>query len=70
MTQVSSQNEGPLAMANEPIRDHSDPPSEEIQIPTIRSDALFNGKRQVFIAHGDEIYRLLCTKNGKLILQK
>lgn len=36
----------------------------------IDSQQLFQGKRQVLITHGNEIYRLLHTKNGKLILQK
>ena len=40
------------------------------QAKILRSEDLFEGRRQVFIAHGTEIYRLLHTKNGKLILQK
>lgn len=42
----------------------------EIQAKVIRSEDLFEGRRQVLTAHGTEIYRLLHTKNGKLILQK
>ena len=38
--------------------------------PTIRSTDLLQGHREVFIEHGDEVYRLLVTRNGKLILQK
>ena len=45
-------------------------PAAEIQAKVIRSEDLFEGRRQVLIAHGTEIYRLLHTKNGKLILQK
>lgn len=41
-----------------------------LQSELIRSENLFKGERQVLIAHGSEIYRLLHTKNGKLILQK
>ena len=40
------------------------------QAKILRSEDLFEGRRQIFIAHGTEIYRLLHTKNGKLILQK
>ena len=34
------------------------------------SDDIFCGEREVYIVHGQETYRLLQTKNGKLILQK
>lgn len=36
----------------------------------VRSEELFQGGKQVIIEHEDKHYRLLCTKNGKLILQK
>ena len=39
-------------------------------IPVLRSEDLLHGRREVLIIHGDEIYRLLCTRNNKLILQK
>ena len=39
-------------------------------IPVLRSEDLLQGRREVLIIHGSEIYRLLCTKNNKLILQK
>ncbi len=42
----------------------------EMQTMVIRSEDLFKGSRQVLISHGSETYRLLHTKNGKLILQK
>ena len=44
--------------------------ASEQQAKILRSEDIFEGRRQVFIAHGTEIYRLLHTKNGKLILQK
>lgn len=34
------------------------------------SEDLFQGRSEVLIRHGDEIYRLRQTRNGKLILQK
>ena len=42
----------------------------DLQSKILRSEDLFEGRRQVLIAHGTEVYRLLHTKNGKLILQK
>jgi len=36
----------------------------------IRSEELLQGEKEVLILHGDQIYRLLRTKNDKLILQK
>ncbi len=37
---------------------------------TIASEELFGKCRQVFIKHGDGLYRLLITRTGKLILNK
>ncbi len=34
------------------------------------SDELFRGEKEIMITHGDQIYRLRQTRNGKLILQK
>lgn len=34
------------------------------------SDELFRGEKEIMITHGDKIYRLRKTRNGKLILQK
>jgi hemin uptake protein HemP len=39
-------------------------------MPVLRSEDLLQGRREVLIVHGDQVYRLLCTRNGKLILQK
>ncbi|MCH2116329.1 MAG: hemin uptake protein HemP [Pirellulales bacterium] len=36
----------------------------------IRSEALLQGEREVVILHNEEMYRLMVTKNNKLILQK
>lgn len=36
----------------------------------IRSEDLFAGARVVLIRHADEQYRLLITRNNRLILQK
>ena len=39
-------------------------------VPILRSEDLLQGRREVMIVHGNEVYRLLCTRNNKLILQK
>ena len=36
----------------------------------LHSEELFAGQRTVVIQHGDEQYRLLITRNDRLILQK
>lgn len=35
-----------------------------------RSEELLAGRREIIILHNDDRYRLLVTRNGKLILQK
>ncbi len=37
---------------------------------TVRSGDLLKGRRELRISHAGEIYRLLVTRNNKLILQK
>ena len=37
---------------------------------TLRSDDLFDGQRLVYIEHAGQQYRLLITRNDRLILQK
>ena len=34
------------------------------------SEELLGTRREILIKHGDEIYRLRCTRQGKLILNK
>ena len=36
----------------------------------VQSDQLLQGHRELRIVHGGEVYRLLVTRNNKLILQK
>ncbi|TXT18002.1 MAG: hypothetical protein FD138_4495 [Planctomycetota bacterium] len=36
----------------------------------VTSSELLRGETEVLIRHGDELYRLKLTRNGKLILQK
>lgn len=44
--------------------------SECDSIRVVRSEELFAGGRVVLIQHGVEQYRLLVTRNDRLILQK
>ncbi|MGE5195434.1 MAG: hemin uptake protein HemP [Deltaproteobacteria bacterium] len=36
----------------------------------VRSEDLLGGQREILIIHGQEVYRLRLTRNGKLILMK
>ncbi|MEW5967334.1 MAG: hemin uptake protein HemP [Pseudomonadota bacterium] len=46
-------------------------PDARARLPDpIPADRLFEGRQEIQIAHGDEIYRLRITRNGKLILTK
>lgn len=60
-------------MAESP--DKSPEPEPEPETPgeesaPILSTDLLEGREEVRIQHGDEIYRLRITRNGKLILHK
>lgn len=39
-------------------------------VPAVCSEELLRGGRQLEIVHGNEVYRLVLTRNNKLILQK
>jgi hemin uptake protein HemP len=45
-------------------------PVAQPSVPTISADKLLRGHREIAIVHGDAVYRLRVTRNGKLILQK
>lgn len=70
MIDTEPQAPGTLAMANEKQSETLSNIPTKLKAELIRSEDLFKGERQVLIAHGSEVYRLLHTKNGKLILQK
>ena len=36
----------------------------------VSADELLDGHREVWLRHGTDLYRLLVTRNGKLLLQK
>ena len=46
------------------------PPATPVEPPSIASTELFQGARVVVITHAGENYRLLVTRNNRLILQK
>ncbi|MFH1304280.1 MAG: hemin uptake protein HemP [Planctomycetota bacterium] len=45
-------------------------PKDETPADVISSDTLLKGNHEVLIQHGETIYRLRVTQNGKLILCK
>lgn len=44
--------------------------SAKRSVREVDSCELLRGEGELFIRHGDELYRLKLTRNGKLILQK
>jgi hemin uptake protein HemP len=40
------------------------------RIRTVTSASLLQGETEILITHGEDVYRLRVTRNGKLILQK
>lgn len=51
-------------------RDESEQAPAPEAARTISSEELLQGSRELSIRHGEDIYRLRVTRNGKLILQK
>jgi hemin uptake protein HemP len=44
--------------------------TEKAEPPTVTSEQLLGGRRQLIIQHGDERYRLMLTRSNKLTLTK
>jgi hemin uptake protein HemP len=42
----------------------------DVKTKFMRSDELFGRDKVILIQHGENIYRLMKTRNGKLILNK
>lgn len=69
-------------MSERSPQQESDPSNEEpppqgrlpgVELPpgeAIPSETLFHGQREVLIQHGEHVYRLVRTRNGKLLLNK
>ncbi len=51
-------------------RDSCQPDQSTPSVPSVASDVLLGGRRELQIVHGQEVYRLMLTRNNKLILQK
>ena len=58
------------SMSTEATPRPEEQPEPTIPLRTLRSEDLLQGQPEVLIAHGNDIYRLRLTRNGKLILQK
>lgn len=37
---------------------------------TFNSEDLFQGRKEILVRHGEEVYKMRITRNGKLILNK
>lgn len=47
------------------------PPVDRLSVRTLASESLFQqGEHEIGIAHGESLYRLKITRQGKLILNK
>ena len=55
---------------DQPAESAASTPEGRDKVRTIRSEDLFAGERIVLIEHAGEQYRLLITRNDRLILQK
>lgn len=66
---MSEKRPDPNTMPDSSVQEPS--VEREESLPRIvNSSDLLDGKRELLIRHRGEIYRLLLTRNGKLILQK
>ena len=54
------------------MSDSDQPPPKRVikEVREVTSSELLRGDTELLIRHGDEVYRLKLTRNGKLILQK
>ena len=61
-----------LARGDRPPDTKSQSPSEKPRLdePVLQASQLFGDRREVWIEHNGERYRLRITRRGKLILQK
>lgn len=46
------------------------PPEGEAERLVVPSDVVLQNRREIWIEHGSELYRLRITNNGKLLLTK
>lgn len=64
---ASPENSHPSRHTSASAACSGEPPLTKRMIP---SQELLAGEKEIWIRHGDAIYRLCETKSGKLILQK
>ena len=57
-----------LTRPSQPLKDFS--ALDRLPLRTLSSSNLFEGRREIAIEHGEAVYRLKITKQGKLILNK
>lgn len=67
---LATMTDTPTPSSPAPLDPHENSTSEGESIRVFRSEELFAGGRVVLIQHGGEQYRLLVTRNDRLILQK
>ncbi|HTN73760.1 MAG TPA: hemin uptake protein HemP [Pirellulaceae bacterium] len=62
----------PRRMEEEPRerRDETAPDADKNRPRIVRSEELLQGARELWVEHGDEMYRLRLTRSGKLYLTK
>lgn len=65
MIQFASMTENDETREDEPSR-----PESTDRPRILRSDELLQGRRELWIEHGEEMYRLRLTRSGKLYLTK
>jgi hemin uptake protein HemP len=58
------------APRNESPADKSSPNLPPVPGLLLQADELMRGHREIYIAHGEALYRLRVTRSGKLLLTK
>ena len=53
-----------------PVDTAAELPDDELRPLIVRSEELLHGRRELWIEHGEEMYRLRLTSSGKLYLTK
>jgi hemin uptake protein HemP len=62
--------QGPFAVTDPTPEDRAEQQPEDHGRRVVDSADLLQGEKAVLIRHDDQMYRLIVTRNGKLILQK
>lgn len=57
-------------MEEPPEEPKIDNPAKQQKVRSVESEQLFEGQKQLIIRHAGEQYRLILTRNNRLILQK